>query len=57
MSSETAGKCAHPLCGCLTIEGGKYCSESCEDAAALTEIACQCGHPSCVVEASSARVA
>ena len=61
MSSETSPKCAHPACGCLTIKDSKYCSQSCQEAADLTEIACQCGHPGCAAQARgsepSARVA
>jgi hypothetical protein len=45
MSNASPTKCAHPACGCLT--DSKYCSEPCEEAGDLTEIACQCGHPEC----------
>jgi hypothetical protein len=47
MSTETATKCAHPACGCLTGNGNTYCSQFCKESANLTEIACQCGHTSC----------
>ena len=45
-SEKELTKCAHPACECFT-DGREYCSQSCEEAADLTEIACQCGHPSC----------
>lgn len=48
MSTE---KCTHPACGCSTREDSEYCSQSCKEAADLTEIACQCGHPGCDVAA------
>ena len=54
MSTELSEKCAHPACGCATVEGGKYCSQSCKEAADLTEISCQCGHADCAVEGRSA---
>ena len=47
MSTEMLTKCAHPACGCAAEKDTDYCSQSCKDAAALTEIACQCGHPGC----------
>ncbi len=55
MGTETPTKCAHPACGCASDsekdrdkdKEGNYCSQSCQEAAALTEIACQCGHPAC----------
>jgi len=40
-------KCAHPSCNCKTTE--KYCSKSCEEAAGMTDIACDCHHPACDV--------
>lgn len=47
MSAETPNKCAHPECRCVTDNDNKYCSQTCKEAGGLTEIACQCGHPSC----------
>jgi len=43
-------KCEHPACSCLVPEGTTYCSQSCEDAAGMTEISCCCGHPGCELE-------
>lgn len=43
----TANKCAHPSCTCMAREDSRYCSQACEDAGSMTEIACQCGHPGC----------
>jgi len=40
-------KCAHPACKCQAPEGEDYCSESCKDAADMTEISCCCEHPEC----------
>ena len=43
-------KCAHPACKCLVSkEGpyGKYCSKHCVEAAAVTELKCDCKHPAC----------
>jgi hypothetical protein len=43
-------KCAHPSCSCQVPEKGefgKYCSEHCRDAADLSELRCECGHPQC----------
>ena len=47
MNVDTPTKCAHPACGCLTDGDSEYCSQPCQEAADLTEIACQCGHPEC----------
>jgi hypothetical protein len=47
MSTETANKCAHPACRCVTDRDSNYCSQFCKEAANLTEIACQCGHTAC----------
>jgi hypothetical protein len=50
-TSETKNnKCAHPACGCLPEAGNDYCSQTCKEAADLTEIACQCGHSGCAVQ-------
>ncbi|TCK75967.1 hypothetical protein C7378_0971 [Acidipila rosea] len=46
-------KCAHAACNCQ-VTGKKYCSEWCEDAKHVTEITCQCSHPSCQGEALKA---
>jgi hypothetical protein len=43
-------KCAHPTCKCLVSKDsphGKYCSEHCKEAADLTELRCDCKHPTC----------
>src|SRR5471030_2603238 len=32
MVTEKKDKCAHPACRCLARDGGKYCSQYCEDA-------------------------
>jgi len=42
-------KCAHPACNCQVSENQKYCSQYCTDAAATTEISCNCGHAGCAV--------
>ncbi len=47
MTLAADNKCAHPACSCATEKGNTYCSQSCKEAAGLTEIACQCGHPNC----------
>jgi len=52
MSIETPTKCVHPACVCPTQTDNNYCSQSCEDAAGLSEIACQCGHPGCATTLS-----
>jgi hypothetical protein len=45
-------KCAHPACKCVvrTDEFDDYCSARCRDAAELTELRCECGHPECADE-------
>jgi hypothetical protein len=43
-------KCEHPACSCMVPEGTTYCSQSCEDAADMTEISCNCGHPGCELD-------
>jgi hypothetical protein len=40
-------KCEHPACTCMAPAESKYCSQSCEDAADMTEISCNCGHAGC----------
>ena len=43
-------KCVHAACKCLVSkEGpyGKYCSEHGVEAAAVTELKCDCKHPAC----------
>jgi len=43
-------KCAHPTCKCLVSKDsphGKYCSEHCKEASDLTELRCDCKHPTC----------
>ena len=40
-------KCAHPACSCPVPDGENYCSTSCEDAAGLIELSCNCEHASC----------
>ncbi len=43
-------QCAHPGCVCTVTpngEFGKYCSEHCKDARAMTELRCGCNHPAC----------
>jgi len=47
-------KCAHPACSCVPADGNKYCSETCADAKRVTELACQCQHPTCQGEALKA---
>jgi hypothetical protein len=44
---STKNKCAHPACNCVAPEGKTYCSDYCETAKKLTELACQCDHPEC----------
>jgi hypothetical protein len=44
-------KCAHDSCVCPIAEDrpyGDYCSQHCEEAAELTELKCECGHPECM---------
>lgn len=40
-------KCAHPACSCTVPEGEAYCSTSCEDAAGIIELSCNCEHATC----------
>jgi len=43
-------KCAHPACKCTVSANGpfgQYCSEHCKEAAELSELRCECGHPGC----------
>jgi hypothetical protein len=40
-------KCEHPACTCMARAESNYCSQSCEDAADMTEISCNCGHAGC----------
>jgi hypothetical protein len=40
-------KCEHPACSCMAPAGSNYCSQSCEDAADMTEITCNCRHAGC----------
>jgi hypothetical protein len=40
-------KCAHASCSCTVSDGKKFCSQSCEDSADVTELGCDCDHPSC----------
>ena len=47
-------KCAHPACNCVVADKSKYCSEKCEDAKKMIELACQCDHPACRGEALKA---
>lgn len=43
-------KCAHPACECIVAKGGqwgKYCSETCKEKGAQTELHCDCRHAGC----------
>ena len=40
-------KCDHPACNCVVGDDDDYCSEYCENAGDITEIACGCEHPGC----------
>lgn len=43
-------KCAHPACKCVVSKDGafgKFCSEHCKEAAAQTELHCDCHHATC----------
>jgi hypothetical protein len=40
-------KCAHEACSCIAPEGKKFCSEVCESAKDVIELACQCDHAAC----------
>jgi len=43
-------KCAHPACSCMVTKDGrygKYCSEYCQEMAAISELICRCKHPEC----------
>jgi hypothetical protein len=43
-------KCAHPACHYVVTKTGaygKYCSEHCKEAAATTELRCDCQHLPC----------
>lgn len=51
---STPKKCAHEACSCIAADGKKYCSETCEAAKDVTELACQCNHPGCSGEALKA---
>lgn len=46
MTSETAKKCAHPVCSCMTTSG-KYCSAQCEAMEKMPDIDCTCAHAGC----------
>ena len=39
-------KCAHELCTC-SVADAKFCSQACEDAAAISSVACDCPHAGC----------
>jgi len=49
--AEAQKKCAHPACNCMVSSSSAYCSPYCHDAAGTEEIACNCGHGGCAVEA------
>jgi len=57
--SETEEKlCAHIPCRCVVGRGQKYCGQACKDAGSDdVEIACECGHESCVVTNAEENVA
>jgi hypothetical protein len=43
-------KCAHPACKCPVPNArpfGDYCSEHCKEAAGMSELRCDCKHPTC----------
>ena len=46
-TSNTPKKCAHAGCGCMAAAGEKYCSTSCEHAAGMITLKCNCGHDGC----------
>jgi len=46
MTTAKGGKCAHPICSCLTTSG-KYCSVACEALKNTPDIDCHCGHAGC----------
>jgi hypothetical protein len=48
--NETQRKCAHEACTCTVPPQQKFCSTSCEQAAAASQThshACNCGHDAC----------
>jgi len=47
-------KCDHEACSCMATDGKKYCSETCEAAKDVIELACQCQHAGCKGEALKA---
>ena len=49
MVTEKKDKCAHPACNCVPRDGGKYCSQYCEDAGSIIELSCNCEHAGCAV--------
>ena len=49
--AKEAKKCAHPACTCQVGPDQKYCSQYCKDAGGTMEIACNCGHAGCSMEA------
>jgi hypothetical protein len=51
----TPRQCAHPGCECATRANERYCSTSCETAAAQGRDECACGHPDCVEASESSR--
>ena len=51
MKGELKNKCAHPICNCVAAKDSKYCSTYCETAKDTTDIACDCGHPGCDIDA------
>jgi len=48
---ERLCKCAHELCECMVQPEQEYCSTYCSTADDVeeTEIQCDCGHDSCVL--------
>lgn len=40
-------KCKHQSCSCQVSGDRDYCSEYCENAGDITEIACGCEHSGC----------
>ena len=46
MTTAKAGKCAHPVCSCVTALG-KYCSTECEAMEKMLDIHCARRHAGC----------
>ena len=52
MAKQNTRKCAHIPCRCDVVDGEEYCGQICREAGSEdVEIACQCDHLACPLEA------